>query len=75
MSARTELAEAVKEYKTWRARGGMRGTEMDRTKRTHISGLMERAANERAKEETITIDDETEHEINPFEEDHVRHAA
>jgi hypothetical protein len=70
MSARAELDAAVADYKAWRAAGGVRGGENDRRKRIHISGLMEEAQKERAREEVITLDDETENEIDPFEEEH-----
>ncbi len=68
MSARADLAAAVEDYKAWRAAGGLRGGDTDRKKRIHISGLIEEAQKERAREEVITLDDETDNEINPFEE-------
>ena len=76
MNAAEQLQAAVDEYKAWRAAGGTRGSEADRKKRIHISGLVEAAQKERAGQEVVTVEDETNHEINPFEEaEDVRDAA
>ena len=68
MNARVALGVAVAEYKEWRRRGGQRGTEGDTRRRVEISNLVHRAREEVSFEETITLDVEGRHEIDPFEE-------
>lgn len=74
MTAREKLAIEVADYKSWREKGGTRGSETDRRRRGRISALVEDAQKERARAEAITLDDETANEIDPFQESHVHNS-
>lgn len=65
---RVALSVAVEDYKRWRVKGGLRGTDAGRRKREHIGELVEKVRREISDEETVTLDMESRNEIDPFEE-------